>query len=59
MHRIPWSVGQSTTKFKHHIAQMCKIAMLNMQRLKQIREFLTQEAACVIARSDHLEPGLL
>ena len=30
--------------FKHHIAQKCKIAMLNIQRLKQIRKFLTKEA---------------
>ena len=36
--------------FKHHIAQKCKTVMLNMQRLKQIRKFLTQEAACVIAQ---------
>ena len=36
--------------FKHHIAQKCKIAMLNIQRLKQIRKFLTREATCVIAQ---------
>ena len=36
--------------FKHHIAQKCKIAMLNIQRLKQIRKFLTKEAACIIAQ---------
>ena len=35
---------------KNHIALKCKIAMLNIQRLKQIRKFLTWEAACVIAQ---------
>ena len=32
------------------LAQKCKTAMLNMQRLKKIWKFLIQEAACVIAQ---------
>ena len=36
--------------FKHNIVQKCKIAVVNIQRLKQIRKFLTREAACVIAQ---------
>ena len=36
--------------FKHHITQKCKRAMVNIQRLKQIRKFLTREATCVIVK---------
>ena len=36
--------------FKHHIAQKCKIAILNIQRLKQIRKFPTKEATCIIVQ---------
>ena len=37
--------------FKKHITAKCKVAMYNIQRIKHIREYLTQEACAVLVSS--------
>ena len=34
----------SNLNFKHHIVIKCRSAMLNLQRIKLVRQFLTEEA---------------
>ena len=39
----------SQLNFKHHITMKCRVAMLNLQRLKMIQKYLIKDAANTLA----------
>ena len=39
----------SQLNFKHHVTIKCRVAMLNLQRIKMIQKYLTKDVANTLA----------